>query len=93
MKNLILAVVFGLMSLTTFAQSKSPELPLGVSKGLSITYNEHIQLVFVTKKKMLTLEDIETIKKYIAFNYRLYYAEAPSVVKKRTKWVMTFEKR
>ena len=95
MKNLVLSIAFGLLSITTFAQSKGtpPELPMGVQKGLSITYNEYIQLVFVTKKKVMTLEDIEAVKDYIEYHYRLYYAEAPQVVKKRNKWVLTFEKR
>ncbi len=95
MKNLILSIALALTSLTTFAQSKGtpPELPAGVTKGLSITYNEYSQLVFVTKKKVLTLEDMEDIKEYIAYSYRLYYAEAPQVTRKRKKWTLIFERR
>ena len=97
MKNLILGIVLTLTSLTSFGQSKNmgtpPELPIGVTKGLSITYNEYSQLVFVTKKKVLTLEDMENVKKYVAYNYRLYYAEAPQVTKKGRKWTLIFERR
>lgn len=96
MKNLILVIAFGLMSLSVFSQTKkddAPKLPIGVEKGLSITYNEYIQLVFVTEKKVMSLEDIEEVKKYVAYNYRLYYAEAPQVVHKKKQWILTFEKR
>ena len=96
MKNLILVIAFGLTSLSAFSQTKkddAPKLPTGVEEGLSITYNEYIQLVFVTEKKVMSLEDIEEVKKYVAYNYRLYYAEAPQVVHKKRQWILTFEKK
>ena len=73
-------------------ETKAPKLPDGIEKGLSITYNEIGELIFVTKKKSI-YADIEQIKLYIEANYRLYYASAPEVRRERNIWVLTFKKK
>jgi hypothetical protein len=70
----------------------APRLPDGIEKGLSITYNEIGELIFVTKKKSI-YDDIEKIKEYIGANYRLYNASAPEIQHDRNKWVLTFKKK
>jgi hypothetical protein len=71
---------------------KAPKLPDGIEKGLSITYNEIGELIFVTKKKSI-YDDIEKIKEYIGANYRLYNASAPEIEREGNKWIITFKKR
>ena len=69
-----------------------PKLPDGIEKGLSITYNEIGELIFITKKKSI-YDDIEKIKEDIGANYRLYNASAPEIKRVRRKWIITFKKR
>ena len=73
-------------------KTKAPKLPDGIEKGLSITYNEIGELIFVTKKKSI-YSDIEEIKIYIGANYRLYNASAPEIEREGNKWIITFKKR
>ena len=73
-------------------KEQAPKLPDGIEKGLSITYNEIGELIFVTKKKSI-YSDIEEIKKYIGANYRLYNASAPEIQHEGKKWILTFKKK
>jgi hypothetical protein len=73
-------------------ETKAPKLPDGIEKGLSITYNEIGELIFVTKKKSI-YSDIEEIKKYIGANYRIYNASAPEIQHEGKKWILTFKKK
>jgi hypothetical protein len=93
MKKAVLIFAMFLMGGIAMAQtSQAPKLPDGIEKGLSITYSEIGELIFVTKKKSI-YADIEQIKLYIEANYRLYYASAPEVRRERNKWVLTFKKK
>lgn len=73
-------------------KEQAPKLPDGIEKGLSITYTEIGELIFVTKKKSI-YADIEEIKRYIGANYRLYNASAPEIEREGNKWVITFKKK
>ncbi len=94
MRKLILLVALAFISNLAIAQkeTKAVKLPDGIEKGLSISYNEIGELIFVTKKKSI-YSDIEQIKVYIEANYRLYNASAPEIKRVRRKWIITFKKR
>ena len=93
MKKAILIFAMFLMGGIAMAQTnQAPKLPDGIEKGLSITYNEIGELIFITKKKSI-YDDIEKIKEYIGANYRLYNASAPEIERVGNKWIITFKKR
>ena len=94
MKKLILFLALVFIGSIAFGQkeTKAPKLPDGIEKGLSISYNEIGELIFITKKKSI-YDDIEQIKEYIGANYRLYNASAPEIKRVRRKWIITFKKR
>lgn len=77
---------------TEQTNNNTPKLPSGVEKGLSITYNEVGQLIFVTEKKSI-YDDIEQIKIYVNHFYWQYQAWSPSVEHKKGKWILVFNKK
>lgn len=100
MKKAVLILAMFLIGGVAVAQTSAPKdepkkeirLPDGIEKGLSITYNEIGELIFVTKKKSI-YADIEQIKVYIGAHYRLYNASAPEIEREGNKWIITFKKK